>query len=274
MDFDDVQLSVPASWTVLAGGEQACDTAQTGVLILGRGSWCPPGSGEEAAPHTTIVTLRPSRTPLLGKQAPTLVVNGLSVYAPDISPVYFIPALGAELTFSRPLQPGILHSITYSPRAVALASTASVLPTVPTGWRSISFRGVRFAVPPSWSVHRAAHAPACSSDTALSHAGVTLASGPELAVPCPSPLSAPRPQVTGVEVDGFSSGQVVGTSDRPSCVFPKQLHDLQACVEAQPALGELIVQLAAAGMRPVTVKIGLFGDGRTGRDILYSFRRS
>jgi hypothetical protein len=75
---------------------------------------------------------------------PALEVNGLSVYAPDVAPVYFIPALQIELTLGGPLQPRILRSITSSPRAVALALTNA---SVPRSWHWASFNGVSLAIP-------------------------------------------------------------------------------------------------------------------------------
>jgi hypothetical protein len=270
VDFGDLQLSVPPSWAVLSGGEQACGDA-TGVLILGHGNWCPPSSGENPAPNTSIVTISATRSPLLARPAPTLVINGLSLYAPDISPLYFIPALEVEVTFNGPLPPEVLHSVTYAPRAVALEPGPA---SIPKGWRFVSFKGVEVAIPRSWTVTRSAHAPACGTDVVVSRPGLTLASAPALPVPCPAPpLTAPRP-IAGVEMDGFSSVESGGIPPSTSCVPPTRLNSLDACIDSQPANGELVVQVSPTPGRTVTVRIGMFGSGRTGRAILDSLRRS
>ena len=202
--------------------------------------------------------------------APALEVNGLSVYAPDIARVYFIPALQIELTMGGPLQPRILRSITYSPRAVALARTNA---SVPKGWHWASFNGVSLAVPSSWKVTRRTHAPACGTDAALSLPGLTVASQPALPVPCPAPPLTAESPVAGVEIDGFAAADSAGVSPSPSCLFPKQINNLKVCIEARPLYGVLIVQVSGPGMETSTVKIGMFGNGRTGRIILDSLRR-
>jgi hypothetical protein len=273
VDYQDLQISVPASWAVITGGEGACGDA-TGVVILGQGTWCSPNQGETAAPGTSIVTVTGSKSPLMTKRPPALVVNGLSVYAPDITPVYVIPALGTELTFSGPFESRLLQSITYSPRAVALqAGRASTLRT-PRRWQSVAFKGITVAVPSAWRVTRSAHAPACGTDVEVSQPGLTLASGPELPVSCPAPpLTAPA-QVAGVELDGFPAVEAVGTLPSPSCLLPRRINGLEVCIDAQPSFGELILEAFTSRTRSVTVKIGMFGSGRTGRRILESLHRS
>jgi hypothetical protein len=200
-------------------------------------------------------------------QAPALEVNGIAVYAPGIAPVYFIPALQIELTFGGPLQPRILRSITYSPRAVALARTNA---PVPKGWHRASFNGVSLAVPPSWRVNRTMHAPACGTDAVLPLPGLTLASQPALPVSCPAPPLTAESPVAGVEIDGFA----VEGSPSFSCLFPKRINNLKVCIEARPLYGVLTVQVSGVAMATSTVKIGMFGNGLTGRIILDSLRRS
>jgi hypothetical protein len=273
VDFDDLQISIPASWTVITGGEEACGSDDAGVLILGQGSWCTPPSGEAASPDTSVVTVTSSKPPLMPAQAPALRVNGLSVYAPDVSPVYFIPALEIEVTLRGPLQPRVLRSVTYSPRAVALAATRS---SVPKRWRWVSFKGIRLAVPQSWTVNRTTHAPICGTDARVSRPGLTLASRPALPASCPPPPLMAEPPVAGVEVDGFSAREVAGgSSPSPlSCLPPKRINDLRVCIQARPLYGVLIVQVSGPRIPTSTVQIGMFGNGIAGRAILDSLRRS
>ena len=79
--------------------------------------------------------------------------------------------------------------------------------------------------------------------------------------------------VAGVEIDGFAAGDAVGGSPSASCLFPKRINNLRVCIEAHPLYGILIVQVSGPGMETSTVKIGMFGNGLTGRTILDSLRR-
>jgi len=47
---------------------------------------------------------------------------------------------------------------------------------------------------------------------------------------------------------------------------------LTLCIETSPAYGELVAQVWSSGHLPVTVKIGLSGDGLTDRTVLYSIQ--
>jgi hypothetical protein len=269
VDYGNAQVSVPASWMLISDGAASCGPS-AGALILAPGTWCPPGMGEAAPPGTTVATLSVTRGPSGLAGQPLAVVNGIQIYAPGIAPVYVAPALDAELSFSGPPLAGVWHTLTFSPRAVALAAGQS--PAVPRSWRSISFDGLRFAVPAAWAVAHTPHAPPCGTDIVLPQAGATLATGPPLPLPCPLPEAEvrPVPQVAGVEVDGYP-----GHSSPPGrCVGPRTIGTLHACVDASPAYQVLVVQLWTTGRAPVTVKIGLAGSGSTGRTILHSFQPS
>jgi len=268
VSYGDAQLSVPSSWALISGGAAECGPS-TGVVILGSGQWCPPSMNAQARPNTSIVTLRTVSSHPELPEGPAFIANGIPVYAPGVAPVYVIPALGIELTTSGPSQTRVLQTLTFSPRAVALALGSSA--PVPKSWRWISFAGIRFAVPPHWALKRTSNAPPCGTDLVLSEAGVDLAAGPALAASCPPPMAdvRPVPQVPGVEVDDFS-----GASSQGACVGPGTIDGLHICIEATPAFGVLIAATSSAGHRTITMKIGMFGSGTVGRTILYSVRRS
>jgi hypothetical protein len=268
VSYGDAQLSVPSSWALISSGAAECGP-NTGAVILGSGQWCPSSMNVQARPNTSIVTLKTVSSYREQPGSPAFIANGIPVYARGVAPVYVIPALGIELTISGPSQTRVLHTLTFSPRAVALAPGSSV--PAPKSWRWISFAGIRFAVPPHWAVKRTPNAPPCGTDLVLSEAGVDLASGPALPVPCPLPMAdvRPVPQVPGVEVDDFS-----GASSQGPCVSPGTINGLNICIEGTPAFGVLIAETSSAGHRPVTMKIGMFGSGTDGRTILYSIRRS
>lgn len=264
VDYGNAQISVPSTWALVHDGEAQCGSSP-GVIILGAGEWCPPSMNAPSSPSTSIVTLKTVTRSQRFTEPPVLVTNGIPVYAPGVAPVYLVPALDVEISFSGPQEPQVLKTLTYSPRAVVLAPGRTM--TVLTSWRWVSFSGVKFAVPGGWSVRRTTYAPPCSSGIVLPMAGVTLASQPPLSISCPPPQAdlRPVPQVAGVEVDGFSSMP----EPHPACVGPRTINGLSVCIEAGPTYQVLIDHVASPNL---TVQIGLAGDGLTARTILYSLR--
>ena len=119
------------------------------------------------------------------------------------------------------------------------------------------------------------NAPSCATDIVLPVAGVVLAAKQELRIGCAMPLAelSPVSQVVGVEVDDF---QLQGTSPPPrsQCVGPATVNGMMLCIETSPAYGEFVAQVRSSGHPPVTVKIGLSGDGLTDRTVLYSMQRA
>ena len=263
------QISVPSSWSLTTGGAESCGPS-TGVIVLGQGTWCPPGMGASAAPGTSIVTLSMTQSQATDYGQPNARINGIPVYAPGPAPVYFAPSLGARLTFTGPQQPAVLHSLTASPRAVVLARGQTS--RIPPSWRWVSFSGIRFSVPATWKLTQNANAPPCGTDIVLPAAGVTLARGPALPVPCPLPEAdvRPVPQVGGIEVDGYRAPTRAPTA----CVGPRTIGSLHVCINPTPGYGVLVAQVSATGIAGITVRIGIAGNGLVERSVLYSLRRS
>jgi hypothetical protein len=268
IDFGNAQISVPSSWSLISGGAEGCGQSM-GVVLLGQGRWCPPGSGESAAPGTSIVTMSIIQSQTTA-QGPHTLTNGIPVYAPGIAPVYLIPSLGARLTFTGPLPPGVLQTLTVSPRSVVLARGQAS--RVSPSWRWVSFGGIRFAVPSTWKVAQSANAPSCSTDIVLPAAGVTLARGPALPLPCALPEAEirPVPQVGGIEIDEYKAP----TPQPRACVGPRTIGSLHICIDAAPAYGVLVIQVSAKGVAAITVKLGMAGGGQIEKSVLHSFRRS
>jgi hypothetical protein len=77
------------------------------------------------------------------------------------------------------------------------------------------------------------------------------------------------PQVAGIEVDGFTEPDTAPAA----CVGVQTIGPLRICFDAAPAYGMLIAQVSASGMAPVTVKIGMYGNGLLSRSVVYSLRR-
>ena len=267
--FGNAQISVPSSWSLITAGAESCSPS-TGVVVLGQGAWCPPGMGASAASGTAIVTLSMIQSQPTDNGQPYAVMNGIPVYAPGVAPVYLAPSLDARLTFTGPQQPGVLHTLTASPRAVVLARGQTS--RIPRSWRWVSFSGIRFAVPATWKLSQSANAPPCGTDILLPVAGVTLARGPALPLPCPLPEAEvrPVPQVGGIEVDGYRA-----TTPEPSaCVGPRTIASLHVCLNPAPAYGVLVAHVSATGIAAITVRIGMAGNGLVERSVLYSLRRS
>lgn len=265
VSYGNAQIWVPPSWALVSAGGAGCGSAP-GVVILGSGAWCPPTGNVRAQPDVSIVTIRIVRTTAIGGDV-AFDAHNIRVYGPGPAPVYVAPALGIEVIESGPLQPQVLRTLTYSPRAVALSrgSTGGVR----HGWRSVSYAGVHLMVPSSWAVRRSKNAPSCANGVQLPLGGVTLAAAPSLPIGCVPSLALYEPghQTQGVEVDDFWTGK------RPaSCAGPRAVNGVRLCVERSPAYGILTAEVFPPHHRPVTVQIGMAGDGITGRAVLLSLR--
>ncbi len=260
VDDGNAQLSVPPSWALAAGAAATCGP-QAGAVLLDGARWCPPGSGAAPSPSATVVTLRAGAVRAAG---PLRTVNGIRVDAPGVADLLVAPAPGATVAATGPLAPTVLDTLTWSPRAVALA--AGTAPPVPRGWRHVVADGVQLAVPADWPVQHLAHAPSCADGIALPEPGVVVARGPALPLPCPIPRSEiqPVPQVLGVEIDGGAPAPA------GPCTWPRQLGGLSVCVEARPAYGILEVVARPGGRPTVTIQLGLAGRGVVDRTVLHS----
>jgi hypothetical protein len=265
VSFGNAQISVPPSWTLVTAGAAGCGS-QAGVVVLGSGMWCPASMNDPPRPDTSVVSIRTLGTTEAGGH-PLFSTHGIRVYGVGLTPVYVVPALDVEISESGPLQPQVLHTLTYSPRAVALGPGPRSVPR--RGWRSISYAGLGLTVPPSWPVRRYRNAPSCADWVELPLSGVTLAAKSPLPVSCPLPPSAyePAPQTQGLEVDDFWSGSRLSV-----CAGPRRIGGVRVCVDPSPAYGILVAEVFPPDHRPVTVQIGMAGDGTTGRAVLQSLR--
>jgi hypothetical protein len=271
VDYGDLQLSVPLTWGRITEGAESCGP-WSGVVTLGSGEWCPP-STDTGQTEPPTVAIRTVDRPSVSGEGPPGHINGLAIYTPGLPGYFIVPKLHASLLLAGQVPPQVLKTLTYSPRAVVL--TPGPPPGVPSDWRRISYGGIRFAAPKTWSVRHLANAPPCASDIVLPVAGVVLAAKQAPPVGCPMSIGelSPVPQVAGVEVDAF---QLQGAllPPRSQCVGPAKVNGLTVCVEANPAYGELVAQVWSSGHLPVTLKIGLSGSGRTDRSVFYSMRRA
>ncbi|MGC9961595.1 MAG: hypothetical protein ABSE47_06790 [Acidimicrobiales bacterium] len=288
--YGDAQISVPASFSVSYPGWDQCGVSgDLGALYLGQPAESPEGCGGVAPPtrqSTTILMRQALATMSVGSQLlgnKAIFINGLRLndlinHTSGKVMGYYAPALGVVVLDSGPLAGRVLHTLTRSPGAVALAPGPA--PPIPSGWHSTTFHGLAFDSPPSWPVTPTAVTgkdvgrPCSPSDVSLITTEVALStdSQPFPVAYCPVFLyQRPQPPNNGVEVDtGRIAHFPVALSFSKPCLH---LQGLTACPATSPAYSILILKVTVMGRpTPVLVSIGLAGNGVVARTILYSLR--
>jgi hypothetical protein len=268
----DVQISVPATWSVLYN--EGCPTGSPPgeVLVNAVAEFCAPFRG----PRNLVWLYLPATLRISYQHR--RVINGLSVYG-DLGN-YFVPSFRLQVSLSGPLAQRVLHTLSRSPRTVALASGPA--PVVPSSWQTVTFQGLAFSAPASWPVTRSSvnHGigQPCSPGVTLWVAGVVLSTDVKnYFYLCPAPVRPPGPQIPqdGVQVD---AGSQTLRQDGMTVKFSKhslKLHGLTACPATSPAYSILVLKVTVPGrLKPVYVSIGLAGNGMVARTILYSLREA
>ena len=274
--YGDAQVSVPATF---------CEVDTTpDSLFIGSPSGAstifscgPQGRVGSQATVVNLVSIRQVPRPYAGEK-PT-IRNGVPVYLRQHSGdefSYFAPSVGIEISAGGPLARRVLDSLTRSPRAVALA--AGPAPQVPSSWHSLTFAGMRFAVPAGWPVQRQSlFFGSCSSGPpegyGLDHATVVLDTDARVSLPgCPIISPPPvRPPANGVRID--TGPYFPAPPSRFISTRCLSLHGLTACPATSPEYSILVLRVTVPGRtKPVFVSIGLAGNGMVARTILYSLR--
>ncbi|MGO9559946.1 MAG: hypothetical protein ACLPQS_13445 [Acidimicrobiales bacterium] len=294
IDYGHAQISVPATWDVMA--PPACYGDEHDDVILGAGGgdgYCLP-----AAMPTGAVQIQPyparrrGSTPISQPPVPTRVihVNGLAVREIIGAGAYDVPSLGVSLNFFGHTDRQVLDTLTRSPRAVALGRSGA--PRMPASWHRITFGGLSFSVPASWAVTHTSQAtlggPPCSflSDMTTIPASATLStakeSGPVYHCPYEGGRLHPlRPQL-GLIVNAQSQATPTFVPLPSEC---RQQAGLRLCVNASlnegilevsmqrvPTCGAACAPPGPAAEHPPIVELGLAGSGLVDRTILDSFR--
>jgi hypothetical protein len=279
--YGEAQVSVPADWWVVVHDCMTVGASMPGVIFVNplheTRTACRGGLGK--IPKTTVVLSQasPGEIPT---SVPAEIINGLRVYTypAGLRGSNLVPALGVAITVNGPLAQRVLHTLTWSPRSVALAMKPTA--SVPSSWQSVSFDGVAFSVPASWPVTRTSVAntlgPQCSQyGTELSDLGpeVSLStdtnSGFTFCAPIPPVARGPG---NGVDVDkGANSPEAaIRASFSKGCL---KLHGLTACPATTWPYSILVLRVTIPrSARPVYVSIGLAGNGMVARTILNSLR--
>jgi hypothetical protein len=270
--YGDAQVSVPPTWDVLHAW---CGGQWPPILQLGRVrqdlecTTAPPPPTVRIIPLSSIPggPLRPVR------------LNGISTLL-ELSgrtSVYYVPSLHVVVSEVGELGARVIHTLTRSPRAVVLTPGPSS--AFSSSWRSVSFTGLRFSVPASWSIERTRVTPGlgtiCLSEPGVAFVSttVTLSTDKRPLVPPGCNLVPPRPQEpkNGIQVDaGLRTEPVVTLSFSANCL---DLNGLTACPATSPDYSILVLRVTVPGRsKPVFVSIGLAGNGMIARTILYSLR--
>ncbi|MGO9659481.1 MAG: hypothetical protein ACLP7F_14150 [Acidimicrobiales bacterium] len=277
--YGDAQVDTPASWPVVYPGSDLCGPVGGGGVVLlgsfGTSSWCGPNVsapvGQSSPPNLVRFgpLASPGGTPAAGHLSMT--INGLRVYEGVLhgqisGTVYSVPSLGVELMASGPLAPRVIGSLAPSVREVVLRQR--VTSAAPGTWRSMSFAGLRFSVPPRWPVYQTAYAFECDPpDNAFSAPAVTLDTGTNMArLPCPYPVPA-RHGANGVQID---EGSVAAPNPAAADGLSLVVNGLQMYLEAAYPFSSLVLDVELPGRStPVRVTIGL-GTASTAGAVLGS----
>jgi hypothetical protein len=282
VDFRDAQVSVPANW-VVAYHTPVCGSrrgpGELDIDPLPPGLGC--GAADLAANHVQVEPLGTRQT---WPGMPRREINGRTVYgsALDGIGVYQAPSLGIVILLRGPLRNRVLDTLTWSPRAVALAPDSA--PVVASSWRPVTFAGLQFSVPADWPVNRTQVTPNlggsdCQAQgAAFLSTAVTLSTDtlPLIIATCLySPLTLRSPP-NAVQVDSGSrwASSAPASLSKPPVAFSKhcfELHGVTACPATSPAYSILVLKVSVQGRsKLVYVSIGLAGNGMVARTILYS----
>ena len=268
----DAQISVPSKWWVFYPGGDWCNGASEPGSVYLATLALPMPTCAQSTPNAVFV-----RPIVPGDHAvespPPHHVNGLLVWNLEGSPTaqggsYLVPSLGVVVTATGPLARRVLATITRSPRTVALAAGSA--PVISSSWRVLTFAGVRFSVPASWPVQRSETWKLCPPFlVAISE--VTLDTDKTLEAPfCAGLLPFAIVPSNGLRVDAGAEGPTGSFSRGGKCLH---LGGLTACPSSTPDYSVLFLKVTVPDRsKPVFVSIGLSGNGKVARTILYSFR--
>jgi hypothetical protein len=279
LPYGSMQISVPATWAI---GVLDCPGLTQGdgwVSLEGVTATNPPTAcPSEASIPPNQVFIDPNSTPR-PSTASVVTVNGFDAYVianshSGDSPAYEVPfpSLDTAITVKGPMASSVLHTLTYSPRAVVLAPGPA--PPIPVSWQKVSFGHISASVPKSWPVLSEQVWGGClPTNLSLGRSAVFFNTGTiEDASSCvgyPN-LVIERPTV-GLVVDPGPYGPTASeTKTRESCL---KVNHLSVCPTSADRYGVLVASVHIPGeVRAVAIEVGLGGSGMTARTILRSLR--
>jgi hypothetical protein len=277
--YGEAQISVPQSW--LIGLYAECNPTSQGFHSTTQGMIYVSGlyqaDCQDFIENRALVANTASIGPEVGKSHSLRhsIVNGITVYwtSPDDSG-FVVPSLHVEVSATGPLASQVLHTLTQSPRSVALA--AGPPPPIPSSWHRMTFGQTSVAVPSGWPVQSTAlfglgycgpYTSLTSPPTVVFETGAHLESFgcPEEGIP-----SEVSPASDGLIIDPGPYTPIRGVRSFGRCLL---VDGLQVCPTSVDEFGYLTVAVHIPGKsQPVGVEIGLGGNGIVARTILFSIR--
>lgn len=273
------ELSIPPSWYVLYNQPPCVVGGAPGELFvdpLPGVFHCPTVSGQVPSTVVTLEGLDPNIKPsTLALRIHGIVLLKAEVASPDI---YLVPSLHLQIQLEGPLGFRVLETLELSPRHHVL--TRGQLPRLPSGWRYVTFAGLRVALPATWPVSRTdIYGSDCSPLQWVEFfppAGAVLDTDTHLLLP-PCPLEPPG-QPPKWPAEGIRIDERATWPSEPPSAFSKhclRIHGLRVCPATTPAFSILVLRVTIPGRaHPVYVSIGLAGNGSMARTILYLLRPS
>jgi hypothetical protein len=266
--FEALQVSVPRAWLVQDPGASSCGGGVRGMIFLGQAPNLRISRG--CRYPANVVSVR-TATALPVPHARTMTVNGAQVevgWSRTGSTVTRIErALGMDIRAQGPLSREVLRTVTHSPLSVVDGTGVAA---APPQWRTTTFGGLRFSVPPTWTLTRSAWWGGCPYNI---QADVLLLS---TATSISDPGCTPPPLTAGYEA--AIPGMVIGAGPQlHSARMPDRTcrtqNQLRICVDPTPPRSGLVVgvqlNLLTAlvylphHQRPDQIEIGLAGSGLT-----------
>jgi hypothetical protein len=281
--FGDGQVSVPSTWWVLYN-VAACPTGSPPGEVLVNPHivyGCAPEMAGKGPRNLVGLTVLKGGTGH-GRRS---LINGFLVY--DDFGTYSVPSLGLHISLSGPLAQKVLHTLSHSPRTVALATGPA--PSVPESWQKLSFQGLAFAAPAEWPVE---HTPTyyryfgptmCPGMISNHVTPLAILSTDKSLASCFAGASSLPISRDGLEIpptprDGLEIASELrkATVKALALVFSTHcfyVNDLRVCPATTPAYSILVLRVTAPGRsEPMYVSIGLAGNGMVARTILHSLR--
>jgi hypothetical protein len=280
--YGRAQISVPQSWLIETYVEcnptsQGFHSTTEGIVFVSGLYQFSPGECQGLAKNQTLVPDTTSIGPEVGNNHSPRhsTVNGITVYwtSPE-DRGFVVPSLHVEVSATGPLANRVLHTLTQSPRSVALG--AGPPPPIPSSWHRVTFGQTSVAVPSNWPVQSTAlfGLGYCGPYTSLtSPPAVVFETGAHLeSFGCPAEgiPSEVSPASDGLIIDPGPYSPIRGVTSFGQCL---QVNGLQVCPASVDEFGYLIVAVHIPGKsQPVAVEIGLGENGMMARTILYSMR--
>lgn len=270
-----VQVSVPSTWSVEDPSYCGGGSIQGMVFVAPHPDF---GTSPQCSLAPNVISILPASSAPVpngtsGELNSIAVTSGWSQSGSTKTEI--IRALGYDLTASGPLGEQVIRTLTHSPLSVVLNSEVT---TIPAGWQSITFGGMRFSVPSSWSTSRFSSWGGCPGNLGANR--LILSTAETISAPGCSPPSPLAEYEAGVPAVVVGSGPKIGAV--PAGANCLERNRLRICIDPPPSPGTnqpghelsvLTAQVSVPGQANLDqIEIGLSGDGTTALNIFDSLQ--